>query len=174
MVEPQLFRKIICGECCTQSDEVLLWDFLTMLCSFKSKDKACCMSGPTLSSYSSCSTVLAPIGKSSKIKGGAIAGIVIGVVALIVALFALWKWKCVKPKEEEPVIDPNAPLSNNSVASSDDGKQPTGNDILPDKNPQPLLPPPISRADEENMIKIPPPVPLDSPPPLPKPHVPSQ
>jgi hypothetical protein len=142
-----------------------------MLCSSKSKDKACCMSGPTLSSYSSCRAVLAITGKSSKLNWGAIAGIVIGVVAFFVAIIVFLIWKYGPQNGDIAVVILHTPLSNNSAASSDNSKQPTGNDILGDKNPQPLPPPPISNADEENMIKTPPPVPLDSPPHLLKPHV---
>jgi hypothetical protein len=119
---------------------------------------ACCMSGPTLSSYSSCPAVLVPsgvppsslapnapivvtsvpTGKRPKINIGAIAGIVVGAVVLIVVLFACWIWKSDKQNGQGPVVGPNTPLSNNSVASSNTSKQPTGNDILPDKTPHTL------------------------------------
>ena len=160
------------------------------------------MSGPNLSSFSSCPAVLVPsgvlssslapsapivapsvsTGKSSKIKGGAIAGIVIGVVALIVALFALWKWKCDKHNVQEqdddlnspsprpsPVSSTNKPItpSDGSVASSKGSERTTGNDIDASKNSQPSAPPPTGTLNEENRTKTPPHVPLDSPPPLP-------
>jgi hypothetical protein len=166
------------------------------------------MSGPTLSSYSSCPAVLVPsgvppssmapnapivvtsvpTGKSSKINSGAIVGIVIGVIALV-ALFAFWIWKSDQRKRQNPVVVPNTPLpepspatstnkpstpSDGYVASSKGSEKTTGNDIDASKNSQPSPPPPTGTLNEENRIKPPPHVPLDSPPPLTKPTVPSQ
>ena len=146
---------------------------------FTSKERACCISGQTISTFSSCPAVhtttgspasgSAPIsmatltGNSSKIKGGAIAGIVLGAVALIAVIFAFRMKKrgqqqlqqgnndpapepSCSPSINLPIVEPIVTLPSKipGKLSHDMGEQSIENDIFPRKSIQPQPPPSIS------------------------------
>ena len=128
------------------------------------------------------------------LNGGAIAGIVVGALVLIVALFALWKRTSGQQKSlptiDNPVdpslmtranpltVTPTTPVSTNNSAelSHQLSEQPTDRNFsIPNSHlPMPSPQPPIRNLDEEIMTKTLPPLPLPLPPPLPTPIVHSQ
>ena len=142
----------------------------------------------------------APTSKTTKLKGGAIAGIIVATVVLTIVLLAIWKRTGNNGHKHGPTthfnpVDPSPELSattstglllvepstqplfsNSAKLSQQQIKQQTDHDIsiLMDKNSQPLPPPPVISLDGQDMPKTPLPLPLPLPPPLPKPFIPSQ